>query len=91
MARLSPEATDQGEVILAKVRQHYRLGQVLLVVGLVVAVACSGLGFFLSGSTGLGAGFLIYVTGTAGFALLLAGAVLFVESRAFLRRNQGVV
>ncbi len=91
MARQAPEPSNQLEIILAKATGHYRLGVWLLVAGLVVLVACSGLNFLFGGSAGPSAeGFAIYVVGSGGFALILAGAVFFVESRAFLRRNTPV-
>ena len=89
MAQETLEARDSFETILAKVRGHYRLGVWLLIAGLAILVACSVLGSLLGGSGGPSAGgFLIYVIGSGGFALILAGAVFFVESRAFLRRNK---
>ena len=91
MARPAPEAANPLEPILSKVRQHYRLGVALLLAGFAIDLWCFGWGLLTGGVSGqsLG-GFVIYLIEAAGFALILAGAVFFVESRAFLRRNSRV-
>jgi len=89
MERQPREGTDPLEPIRVKVRWHYHFGLALLLAGVVILAACFGLERFLGGfASTISEGFLLYVIGSAGFALILAGAVFFQESRAFLRRNK---
>jgi hypothetical protein len=89
MAGEPPAAEEPPDPILSGGKRHYRLGQALLIAGFVIFVACIAWGFLLGGSSGQGpVTFLIDVIGSGGFALMLAGAVFFTESRRFLRRNK---
>jgi len=75
--------------ISPRVFRNNRVGRALMVAGALVFVACIVWGLLIGGSAGTGAhGFEIDVIGSGGFALILAGAVMFGESRAFMRRNQ---
>ncbi len=77
--------------VLARAEMHYRLGLALLLAGFLVVLGCSLWSLFFHGSSATGLGTLLaYVIGSGGFALVLAGAVFFTESRAFLRRNRPV-
>jgi len=85
-----PSADRIGTVLARAVRNH-RLGRALLVAGAVVFVACLVWGVLLGGSAGTGAeGLAINLTGSGGFGLMLAGAIIFAESRAFLRDHEGL-
>jgi hypothetical protein len=91
MAGKLPEATGHPDPILSKGKRDYHLGQALLLAGFLTWVVCAAWGILLAGSSGQGpTWFLIDVIGSGGFGLMLAGAVFFTESRAFLRRNKPV-
>jgi len=90
MAQSLHGASGSSDPLLSRGRRDYHLGQALLIVGSVTFVTCTAWGdlgrFSGQGTQGL----LIDVIGSGGFALMLAGAVLFAEGRSFLRRNKPV-
>jgi hypothetical protein len=83
------EDRDPVERIRAKVLHEYRLGRLLLLTGLALLVGSVLLGAVLGPTTDSAlATFSTLALGGTGFGCLLSGAVFFVESRAFLRRNE---
>jgi len=89
MAREAPRASERPDFLLTEGSRNYHLGVALLLAGVGVMIACFCSEYLLgfSGIAGNEA-FAVYLIGNGGFALFLAGAVFFVESRAFLRRNR---
>jgi len=89
MARETSTATGGPDYLLVEGMRHYRFGVAFLFAGVVMMIAALFSDYFLGMSSASGAEtFVVYLVESAGFALFLAGAVFFVESRAFLRRNK---
>jgi hypothetical protein len=90
MTRPASEGGSADPYLVFKARQHHRLGVGLILSGIVLLVGSTVAGVLFQmnygqatewpGSVGVG------LIGAAGFGMILAGAVFFVESRAFLRR-----
>jgi hypothetical protein len=86
---LPAAATNEGlEPALSKVRRDFRLGLWLIVTGVAIDAGVIGLGFLVP-VLGEAGGLAVNLVASAGFALILAGAVFRLESGRFLRRNPG--
>ena len=75
-----------------RVARNNRIGRILIMVGIVALVNVIVWGFLInpSGASGL-RGFAIEVTGSGALAVIMAGSVLFGESRSFMRKHKGVL
>jgi predicted phage tail protein len=85
-----PGATDPIATIRPQVLRYYRVGLALLVAGAALEIGVASSNALLGGSTSGSTGLVIYVLGSLGVALILAGAVLAWESWSFLQRNRPV-
>jgi len=87
---------ERGDALVGdigpRVARNNRIGWILIVVGVVALAAVLVWGFLLNGSSSSGSQGLVYDAGGGGaFALILAGLVLFGESRSFMRKNKGLL